>query len=179
MSLHYLVKYLCSRNDCAPEKTEAHCHIRLSRWKISCKNICLVKYLLVKSVIKRRPQVSHRPYKKSHYRLYTTAVTKTKMLQQYAVHMISSWSVTDGVSLSVIKSKPVYTSTIFVDNKLTLIWLISLLIWQQLATASVHYTQVILLIWRVLHLWKQTFKANEAYDTINHFACNFAKCSPI
>ena len=26
---------------------------------------------------------------------------------------------------------------------------------------------------------RTTFKANGAYETINHFACNFAKCSPI
>ena len=59
------------------------------------------------------------------------------------LYMISSWSVTDGVSLLVIKSKLVYTSMIFVDNKLTLI---CLLIEQQLATLSVCYTHVILLI---------------------------------
>jgi len=35
------------------------------------------------SVTKRR---SHRPYKKSHYRPYKTAVAKKKMLQQNAVH---------------------------------------------------------------------------------------------
>ena len=81
--------------------------------------------------------------------------------------MISSRSVTDDVSLSVIKSKLAYNSMIFVDNKLTLIYL---LIWQQLATVSVHYTRVIFLTWRVLHLWGQTSKANGAYDTINHFA---------
>ena len=53
--------------------------------------------------------------------------------------MISSRSVTDGVSLSVIKLKLVYSSMIFVDNKLTLIC-------QQLSTVPVCYTQVILLI---------------------------------
>ena len=58
--------------------------------------------------------------------------------------MISSQSLTDGVSLSVVKSKVVYNSMIFVDNKLTLI---RLLIQQQLATVSVRYTPVILLIW--------------------------------
>ena len=36
-------------------------------------------------------------------------------------YMISSRSVTDGVSLLVVKSKLVYTSMILVDNKLTLI----------------------------------------------------------
>ena len=35
--------------------------------------------------------------------------------------------------------------------------------------------QVMLLIWRVLHLWGQKCKANGAYDTINHFDCNFDK----
>ena len=28
-------------------------------------------------------------------------------------------------------------------------------------------------------MFEDTFKVNGAYDTINHFACNFAKCSPI
>jgi len=40
------------------------------------------------------------------------------LLQQNA-YMISSRSVTDGVSLSVIESKLDYSSLIFVDNKLT------------------------------------------------------------
>jgi len=69
------------------------------------------------------------------------------MLQQNAVHD-GSRSVTDGVSLPVIKSKLVYSNLIFVDNKLTLICLLTK---QQLATVSVRYTQVILLIWRLLH----------------------------
>jgi len=38
---------------------------------------------------------------------------------------------------------------------------------------------LVLHIWRVLHLWGEKSKANGAYDSINHFACNFAKCSPI
>jgi len=48
------------------------------------------------------------------------------MLQQNAIgaYMISSRSVTDGVSLSVIKSKLVYNSVIVIDNKLTLICLL-------------------------------------------------------
>ena len=65
-------------------------------------------------------------------------------------YILSNRSVTDGVSLSVIKSKLVYSSLISVDNKLTLLCLLTQ---QQLVTVSVHYTQVILLIWRVLHLW--------------------------
>ena len=39
-------------------------------------------------------------------------------------YMISSLSVADDVSLLVIKSTLVYTSVIFVDNKLTLICLL-------------------------------------------------------
>jgi len=71
-------------------------------------------------------------------------------------YIISSQSVTDGISLSVSKSKLMYSSLIFVDNKLTLIcWLTS----QQLATVSIRYTQVILLNWWVLQLWGQTSKA--------------------
>ena len=57
----------------------------------------------------------------SHYRLYTTAVTKIKMLQQNAVH--GQQSVTRGISLSVSKSKLVYCSLIFVAfSALTLGW---------------------------------------------------------
>jgi len=91
-------------------------------------------------------------------------------------YMISSRSVIGGISLSVSKSKLVYSSLKFVDNKLTLICLLAK---QQLVTVSVHHARVILLIWRVLHLWGQKCRANGAYDTIINFACNFAKCSPI
>jgi len=63
--------------------------------------------------------------------------------------MISSRSVTDGVSLSVSESKLVYSSLIFVDNKLTLICLLT---YQRLVTVSVRNTQVIQLIWRDQHL---------------------------
>ena len=44
---------------------------------------------------------------------------------------------------------------------------------------SVCNTQVIQLIWRDLHLWGQKCRANGIYDTVNDFARNFAKCSPI
>jgi len=70
------------------------------------------------------------------------------MLQQNAVHD-QQLSVSDGVSLSVSKSKLVYSSLIFVDNKLTVICLLTQ---QQLVTLSDRNTQVILLIWRVLYL---------------------------
>jgi len=63
--------------------------------------------------------------------------------------MISSQSVTDGVSLSISKSKLVYNSVIFVDNKLTLI---RLLTQQRLVTVSVRNTQGIQLICRDQHL---------------------------
>jgi len=46
-------------------------------------------------------------------------------------------------------------------------------------TVSVRHAQVILLIWRVLRPRGQKCKANVAHETINHFACNFAKCLPI
>jgi len=64
-------------------------------------------------------------------------------------YTISSRSVTDGVSLSVSKSKLVYGSLIFVDNKLTRICLLTQ---QRLVTVSVRNTQVIQLIWRDQHL---------------------------
>jgi len=35
------------------------------------------------------------------------------------------------------------------------------------------------LIWRDQHLWRQKCKVNGVPETINHFAYNFAKCSPI
>ena len=52
------------------------------------------------------------------------------------------------ISLSVSKSKLVYSSLVFVESKLTLICLLTK---QQLVTVYVCHTQVILLIWRVLH----------------------------
>ena len=64
-------------------------------------------------------------------------------------YMISSRSVTDGVSLSVSKSKLVYSSLIFVDNELTRICLLTQ---QRLVTVSIRNTQVIQLIWRDQHL---------------------------
>jgi len=70
------------------------------------------------------------------------------MSQKNAVaYMTSSWPVTDGVSLSLSKSKLVYSSFIFVDIKLTHLPII-----RQLVTLSVRITQVILLVWQVLHL---------------------------
>jgi len=72
--------------------------------------------------------------------------------------MISSWSVTDGVGLSVSKSKLVYSSFIFVDNKLSHLPITR----QQLVLLSVRNTQVILLIWPVLHLSGQKCKTNGA-----------------
>ena len=65
--------------------------------------------------------------------------------QYTTAYMISSWSVTDCISLSVIKSKLVYSSLI---NKLTPIYLLTQ---QQLVTVYVCHTQIVLLIWRVLH----------------------------
>jgi len=65
-------------------------------------------------------------------------------------YMISSRSVTDGISLLVSKLKKlIYSSLIFADNELTLICLFTQ---QRLVTVSVRHTEVIFLIWRVLHL---------------------------
>ena len=115
----------------------------------------------------------HRSYKKSHYSLYTTATTKKSCCSKMP-YVISSQSVTGGTSLSVSKLKLVCSSLILVDNKLTLICLLT---YQRLITASVCNTQVIQLIWRDQHLWGQKRKANGAHEVINHFACNFAKYS--
>ena len=84
MSLNYRVKYLRSKNCHAQELIQTNCHVRLGHSKL------FLKYLPFNSVRKRH---SHQPYKKSHYRLYTTAVTK-KALQQNAVRdqqLISHW----------------------------------------------------------------------------------------
>jgi len=92
------------------------------------------------------------------------------------LYTISSRSVTDGVGVSVSKSKLVYSSLLFVDSKLTLICLLTQ---QRFVTVSVRNTQVIRPILRDQHPLGQKCRANGANETINHFACNFAKCSPI
>jgi len=78
------------------------------------------KYLSGKISITKftKKRCSHQPYKKPHYWLYTTAVTKKRRCNKMP-YMISSRSVTDGICLSVTKSKLVYNCLIFVDNKLT------------------------------------------------------------
>ena len=53
-------------------------------------------------------------------------------------YMISSRSVIDGISLSVNKSKLVYSSLILVDNKLTSVCVLTK---QQLVTVSVCHTR--------------------------------------
>jgi len=83
MSLHFFVKYPCSKNRHAQEVIEANCHVRLSHLKT------VLKYLSGKIfIIEFTDEKKYTPaiYKKSHYRPYTTAVTKKKMLQQNAVH---------------------------------------------------------------------------------------------
>jgi len=82
--------------------------------------------------------------------LHITAVTNKKVLQQNAVHYQQSISYWWRQSVShKVKTGLHYSSLLFVDNKLTLICLLTE---QQLAAVSVRYTQVILLIWQVLHL---------------------------
>ena len=54
MSLHYLVKYLCSKNRNSQEVIEANCHVRL------VTQITVLIYLLFSSPTKR---CSHQPYK--------------------------------------------------------------------------------------------------------------------
>ena len=55
----------------------------------------------------------------------TVIATTKKSCRSKMPYTISSRSVTDGVSLLVNKSKLVYSSLIFVDNKLTLICLLT------------------------------------------------------
>jgi len=52
---------------------------------------------------------------------YTQLPARKKSCRSKMPYMISSRSVTDGVNLSVSESKLVYSSLIFLDNKLTLI----------------------------------------------------------
>jgi len=59
-------KSQCSR------RIEANCHVRLNQSNKLFLKICLVKYSLFNSLTKR---CLHQP-KKSHYQLYTSAVTK-------------------------------------------------------------------------------------------------------
>jgi len=106
--------------------------------------------------------------KKSHYRLYTAAVTKKK----HVAAKCRTWSAVGQLLMASVKSKLVYSCLILVDNKLTLICPLT---YQQSVTVSVRRMQVLLLIRRILHLWGQKSKAN----SISRFACNFAKCSPI
>jgi len=88
-------------------------------------------------------------------------------------HMISSWSVADGVSPLVSKSKLVYGIFIYVDNKVKWICLLTLV------TVSVRPAQVIPFMSRVPHHWGEKRKANGAHETINHFVRSFAKYPPI
>ena len=114
MSLHYLVKYLCSKNRYAHEVIKANCHVRLSHSKTHFYDIFLVRYLIFNSVTKRS---SHRLHKKIPLLIVQNCCCKMP-------HTISSRPVTDEASLSLIKSKLVYSSLIFVDIKLTLVCLL-------------------------------------------------------
>ena len=150
MSLHYLVKYRCSKNRHAQEKIKADCRVRLIHSKNFILNMCLVKYSLVDSVTKR---CSRRLYKNLIIDC-TQLLWQRKRSCSKMPYMISSRSVTDVVRLSVLIYQ---NSLIFVDNKLTLI---SLLIWEQLSTVSLLlYTSYFthLVTWQVLHLWKTNF----------------------
>ena len=94
-------------------------HLTLSHSKNHFTNF-LEKYLSFSSLTK---WCSHQLYIKSYYRLYTTAVTNGRMLQQNAVH--DQQSVSHWWHKSVRKWKLVYSSLIFVDNKLTSISLLT------------------------------------------------------
>jgi len=60
MLLHYLVKYLYSKNRHPQEVIEENSHVRLGHSKNSFKNICLVKCLLFNTVTKRRSRWPHK-----------------------------------------------------------------------------------------------------------------------
>ena len=64
-------------------------------------------------------------------------------------YMISSRSLADRVSLSLMKSKLVYSKLFYLSGEFC--------VFED----------------------KYMSKANGVYDTIIHFACNFDKCSPI
>jgi len=63
--------------------------------------------------------------KKSQDPLYTTAAKKRKAVAAKCRIHDNTRSVTDGVSLSISKLKLVYNSLIFVDDKLTLVCLLT------------------------------------------------------
>jgi len=67
----------------------------------------------------------HRPYKKIPGPSVHNCRKKKKSGRSKMPYMISSQSVTDGVSLSISKLKLVYNSLIFVDDKLTLVCLLT------------------------------------------------------
>ena len=112
-SLHYLVKYLCSKHRHAQGVSAAKCRVRLRHSKT------VSKYM--------SDEISSILF--SNRKMFTSAIIKnrttdcTQLLQQRErcrgkmPYTISSRSVTDGESLSVSKSKLVYRSLISVDNK--------------------------------------------------------------
>jgi len=171
VSLHYLVKYSCSKNRHAQRISAAKCRVKLSHSK-TVKNIWWNKQYLV-------------PWKKA----FTSAILKIAwptvhnfcnkekdVAAKCRRYMISSRSVTDGVSLSVSMSKLVCGISISVDNRVKRICLLTL---RQLETFSVRHAQVVLLMCQILHLWGKKRQANGAHGTINHFVRNFTKYSSI
>jgi len=113
MSLHYLVKYLCSENHHAQKVIEANCHVRLS----NSKN-CFIIYVwenihyLIQFTYKMMftPAILKIPLSAVH-----NCCSKEKMVHQNAVHD-GSRSVTDGVSLSVTKSKQQFDILLVINS---------------------------------------------------------------
>jgi len=71
------------KNRNAQEVIEANCHVSLSHSKHCFEIIVWCKIFIIYFANKK---MITRPYKKSHYQLYTTAVRKKKTLQQNAIH---------------------------------------------------------------------------------------------
>jgi len=117
MSLHYLVKNLCS-NRHAQGGSGVKCRVRLSHSKNGCKIfVCWNKQYLVTQ--QKDVHISHI---KNHMTHCIQLLQQRKRCSSKMLYMISSWSVADGVSLSVNKSKLVYRSLISVENKVKWIW---------------------------------------------------------
>jgi len=90
--------------------------------------------------------------------------------------MISSWSAADGISLSLSTSQNwsiLYSSLIFVDNKITSICLLTL---QQLLTVSACNTQVILLSGEFCIFQDESVRQIRPISQSSILPVTFAKC---
>jgi len=100
--------------------TRKECLVRLSHSKIFKIFVCWNKKYLVPN----RKMFTAAKFKIAWATLHNYC-NKEKRCRSKMPYMTSSWSVTDGISLSVSKSKLVYSSLISLDNKVKWICLLS------------------------------------------------------